>query len=268
MSHTRFALGFPRNRKVARLSDAAFRLWVSAMDLAREQLLDGALIEADLDLVPRCPSGKARTSLVDELVSVGLWERTETGWQIHDYLDWQDSAAKVKQKQAAARERMRAVRENSESGSRSVRANTERTAERTSREVTPTYSSSLSTDPDLPSGSFPIPDPDQPVRLEQPKRVKPRTRVDPETTWNAEQSAELLRIGRDLARENAQFIAHHQSKDTLSASWTASRTTWVLNATKGYGEPASRRPIQGSLRAVPVLNPAMEKLRREAMGEP
>lgn len=238
MSHTRFALGFPRNRKVARLSDAAFRLWASAMDLAREQLLDGALIAADLDLVPRCPTGKARTALVDELVNAGLWEKTTTGWQIHDYLDWQDSAAKVKQKQAAARERMRSVRENNAPGSRPVRANTERTAERTSGEVTPTYSSLLNPDPDLPSGSFPISEPDQPVRLEPAKRAKPRTQVDPETTWNPAQKAELDRLGRDHERENRSFIAHHQEKGTLSASWTASRTKWVEGAAKGYGAPA------------------------------
>lgn len=113
MSHTRFALGFTRHRKVHVLSDAAFRLWVSAMDYAREQLTDGRVTEADLDMLPRCPQrGKRRQTLVKELVDADLWEVDGADWMIHDFLVWQDSAAMVRQKQAEARERMRRVRAN------------------------------------------------------------------------------------------------------------------------------------------------------------
>jgi hypothetical protein len=113
MSHTRFALGFTRHRKVFALSDAAFRLWVSAMDHAREQGRDGAIEPMDLDLIPHCPpKGQRRTRAVDELVRTGLWDKTADGWQIHDYLDWQDSSVFVRTKRERARERMRAVRAN------------------------------------------------------------------------------------------------------------------------------------------------------------
>lgn len=113
MSYTRFALGCPRHKKVAALSDAAFRLWVSGMDRSREQASDGVLDDADLDLVPRCPpKGKRRTELITELVSAGLWEALGKAWLIHDYLDWQDSAEQIKARRANARERMRTVRAN------------------------------------------------------------------------------------------------------------------------------------------------------------
>lgn len=135
MSHIRLALTFSRHRKIRSLSDAAFRLWVSSMDLAREQNEDGALEPGDLDLVPRCPpKGRKRNELVQELVSNGLWDIAESGWQIHDFLDWQDSAEVVKKKLTAARERMRAVRANKMRTEGEPGANTERT----SREVTPT----------------------------------------------------------------------------------------------------------------------------------
>lgn len=112
MSHTRFALGFTRNRKVFLLSDGAFRLWISSIDHAREQATDGEITALDLDVIPRCPKGKKRAKVVAELVACGLWETRGKSWQIHDFLDWQDSSKEVEEKKAAARERMRAVRAN------------------------------------------------------------------------------------------------------------------------------------------------------------
>lgn len=128
-----------------RLSDAAFRLWSTSIDYAREQLTGGEIEAIDIDALPRAPTGKRRDDAVAELESVELWEKLEEGaWQIHDFHDWQDSPEKVKQKKADARERMRRVRG---TGSLDVRANEQANAERTSPEV-------LLTDPSLPiSGS-------------------------------------------------------------------------------------------------------------------
>ncbi len=128
MSHTRFKLGFVRHKKVRDLSDAAFRLWISAIDHARTELTDGALTESDLDVIARCPPrGPKRKKLTDELVAMGLWERVGDHWQAHDFLDWQDSAKLVRTKLEEARERMRIVRENDK-----------RTKKERSPEVTPT----------------------------------------------------------------------------------------------------------------------------------
>lgn len=127
MRYTRFELGFPRHRKVHPLSDAAFRLWVTAVDYAREQRTDGYIGPADLDALPRCPpAGKKRDALVNELTGRGLWETAETGgWFIHDFLDWQDSADQVAKARDSARERMRTVRAHRvATGSGDVRANT------------------------------------------------------------------------------------------------------------------------------------------------
>jgi hypothetical protein len=112
LSHCRFAIGFVRHPKVSRLSDAAFRLWVSAMHHAREVGTNGRLDEADLDMVPRCPPrGPKRKALVQELVTARLWDSVDGAWQIHDYTHWQDSAERVKRKRDAACDRARAYRE-------------------------------------------------------------------------------------------------------------------------------------------------------------
>ena len=113
MSYSRFALGFSRSRKVSRLSDAAFRLWSSAIDYTREQLTNGFLDEKDLQVIPRGASGGTwKASVVAELVTAGLWIREPNGWQIRQFLDWQDSAEQVRAVRDKARERMRAVRAN------------------------------------------------------------------------------------------------------------------------------------------------------------
>lgn len=113
MSHSRFELGFTRHRKVFRLSDAAFRLWASAIDYSREQRTDGVIEPADLAAIPRGTAGAWKASVANELVAAGLWHKREGGgWQIHDFLDWQDSSVEANRKREQARERMRRVRAN------------------------------------------------------------------------------------------------------------------------------------------------------------
>lgn len=141
MSFSRFAIGFSRHRKVSRLSDAAFRLWASAIDYAREQLTAGEIDKSDLEILPKKPAGKKLDEAIAELVSIGLWDELDPeSWLIHDFDDWQDTPDQVKQKRADARERMKRVRE---SRSLDVRANTERTSPEVTLTDPPLLSSSL-----------------------------------------------------------------------------------------------------------------------------
>lgn len=124
MSYTRFQLGFTRSPKVSALSDAAFRLWVSLIDYAREQRTDGQILPLYLSLIPHCPvNGKARQELIDSLVNNRLLDQNpDGGWLIHDFLDWQDSSDIVDEKRKKAAERMRNVRANKMRSSREVRS--------------------------------------------------------------------------------------------------------------------------------------------------
>ncbi|MBX6749997.1 MAG: hypothetical protein IRY85_10080 [Micromonosporaceae bacterium] len=102
MPWVRFDDRYPVNRKVGGLSDAAFRLHTEAIFWCARELTDGRIARDELKLV----SGIARPDRhVPELVRRGLWDETDDGWQIHDYLDYQPSRAKVladRERKAAA----------------------------------------------------------------------------------------------------------------------------------------------------------------------
>jgi len=88
----RFDDQFPIHRKVSGLTDAAFRLHVEAIFWCARNLTDGFIAQDDLASVSRYrrPEG-----YLAELVNRGAWDVTEGGWQIHDFLDWQQSRSKV-----------------------------------------------------------------------------------------------------------------------------------------------------------------------------
>lgn len=169
MSYSRFAIGFSRHKKIRDLSDAAFRLWASAIDFAREENSCGRLRAKDLDLLPSFPRGKRRTAAADELVRAGLWEETPDGWLIHDYLHWQDNPDQVRERQREARERMRVVRANRK------RTSSEPDNER-SAHVQGGSSESFSSDSD-PLPSSPDPDPDLPENSGSPSARDGETRA-------------------------------------------------------------------------------------------
>jgi hypothetical protein len=93
---------FHRHRKVAPLSDRAWRLHVTALLECCANLTDGRI---DVRLPPTWPSAPRGKKLIDavlELETAGLWERIEEGWIAHDFLDWNPSA-----EQAIAKRRAR-----------------------------------------------------------------------------------------------------------------------------------------------------------------
>lgn len=76
----------------ARRAREALALWVLALAWCADELTDGAVPRDMPDLL--LPGlGEAFAS---RLVEVGLWERTDAGYQFHDWLDYQPSARKVK----------------------------------------------------------------------------------------------------------------------------------------------------------------------------
>jgi hypothetical protein len=85
--------GFGDHPKLAALSSDAFRLHVRSMCYAGRYLTDGK--------VPTAFVASAPKSLVEELVSGGLWEVVSGGWMIHDYLDFNPTREKVLAERAA-----------------------------------------------------------------------------------------------------------------------------------------------------------------------
>ncbi|MBA2951632.1 hypothetical protein [Streptomyces himalayensis] len=98
---------FPSHRKVALLSDRAFRLHVSAICWCAENLTDGHIRERELTLVAHVRSLKATAQ---QLEDAGLWDRVDGGWVIHDYLSYNPSREQViaeRKKNAARQEAFR-----------------------------------------------------------------------------------------------------------------------------------------------------------------
>ena len=92
--------GFSEHRKVLELSDAAFRLHVTALCFCARNLTDGFVSEV---AAHRChPKPKA---LIAELISAHLWTRTSGGYAIHDYLGYNPTRAQVESERQKAKER-------------------------------------------------------------------------------------------------------------------------------------------------------------------
>lgn len=100
---------FPDHPKVDTLSDGAFRLHVAGLCHCARMLTDGFVA---YERVPRLVP-KFRRGQVEELVTAGVWESSDGGWSIHDYLVYNPSRAKVLADRAAAAERAQRSRERS-----------------------------------------------------------------------------------------------------------------------------------------------------------
>ncbi|MDO8308579.1 MAG: hypothetical protein Q7V58_09540 [Actinomycetota bacterium] len=104
---------FPEHRKVAGLTDAAFRLHFCGIAYCSRQLTDG-LIETDA--IPTLVR-KYRPAALAELVERGLWKPIAIGegkpavYEIHDYLQWNQPREVVLARKEKAAKRAKESRE-------------------------------------------------------------------------------------------------------------------------------------------------------------
>src|SRR5678815_4332210 len=89
------------NPKLLALSDGALRLWLMGGIHCAKHKTDGLLTQAAAFGLRKFT--KAR---LDELLTLGLWHQTDTGFQVHDFLDWNLSKAEIDAKQANGRARV------------------------------------------------------------------------------------------------------------------------------------------------------------------
>ena len=96
--------GFLGHRKADHISDRVLGFWVRSLLYVARNLTDG-----------RLPASFVRTktqmALCDDLLHRGLWEKTEHGYLVHDYLQWNDAKAVVESRRATNRLRQAAWRD-------------------------------------------------------------------------------------------------------------------------------------------------------------
>lgn len=85
---------FAENPKIARLSDSALALWVTGLAYCNRNLTDGFIPRmVGLGQLRFCDGNTLPH--ISELEEIGLWEKVDGGWQVHDYLEFQPAKADV-----------------------------------------------------------------------------------------------------------------------------------------------------------------------------
>lgn len=105
--------------KISRLDSDALVLWVMGLCYCQRHLTDGAI---PAHIVPTLAPNQVRrpTKATGTLVQVGLWHPTVDGFQVHDYLDWNDSRAATEARKARDRARKRGVAHDSARNPRGI----------------------------------------------------------------------------------------------------------------------------------------------------
>lgn len=83
---------FPDNPKIVEAPPGAVTLYIFGLCYASRHLTDGHLTRSAVAKFGVHKWGRS----ADVLVTLGLWEQTDNGWRIHDYLDYQRSAEEVR----------------------------------------------------------------------------------------------------------------------------------------------------------------------------
>lgn len=102
---------FPDNKKVVPLTDAAFRLHVSAMCWSMQQLTDGIIPKTIVKKLAWFHDGESN-ALLTELLTAELWHDIGVSYEIHDYLEYNPSAEEIKRKRKLNAKRQARHRDN------------------------------------------------------------------------------------------------------------------------------------------------------------
>lgn len=95
--------GFAEHPKIMGLSDGAFRLHVAALCYCARRMTDGDIPRE----AARTLSATAKPRHILELEASSLWITSATGWQVHDFLDWNRSRNEIEERREKDREKKR-----------------------------------------------------------------------------------------------------------------------------------------------------------------
>ena len=126
----------PTHPKMFRAGVEAFGFWVAGNCYCNKRLTDGFIAADALPLI--FPSTSKRRSLIyaDRLVEVGLWDRVDGGWNVHDFNEYNPTAIDVKAERKASADRIKRWRDKKRSNA-SRNGVTDDTGNGASNTVTP-----------------------------------------------------------------------------------------------------------------------------------
>lgn len=106
MAWSRLDDQFVEHPRITQLSDRAFRLHVASLCHAARKLTDGHISPTDARVIQALT--QASRKHVKELVDAGVWIVNGDGWHIRDYLDYNDTAERIKERRRLDSERKKA----------------------------------------------------------------------------------------------------------------------------------------------------------------
>lgn len=179
-----------RNPKVLSVSSGAKLLYIASICYSGSSLTDG-FIPRNAPPMFGAEVGISKTAKAAvELVEAGLWDATERGYQVRNYLEFNESSEKVEKKRAAARDRANRKRgENFEESSQEVHANNPETTHEVSEPTTTTttFSNEKETGADAPRPPKPKPKQPRPIHGPAQKIVDAycdAVGIDQPTSWD------------------------------------------------------------------------------------
>jgi hypothetical protein len=141
--------------KILAVGSGAKLVYLAGICYSGMSLTDGFIPAHQANVLAVTAGLSSSAKYAKELVAAGLWVEIEGGYQVHDYLDYNESAAKVHTKKEAARDRMAEMRAGKKRGSSSdVRANNERSSQNVRSTTT-----STTTETSFPDGKENTPKP-------------------------------------------------------------------------------------------------------------
>ena len=110
MSWVKLDDAFFSNRKVRAVSVQASHLAIAGLCFCAQNENDGHLLDDDVRLIANMAKVGPVSKLLEELVKVGIWERENGGFAVHDFLEYNPSHNELEQKRAATKKRVTAYR--------------------------------------------------------------------------------------------------------------------------------------------------------------
>lgn len=233
--------GFAFHRKAIKAGNAALGLWVRAGSWCAHQLTDGQVPDEILALLG------GNTEDAEALVSAGLWEQIEGGYQFRGWHDYQPTRADVEDERAKARERQKEWRKNRRN------AVTDGVTNAVTSPVTDAVTDSVSHGgsndaPSLPVPSLPVPIPIARIPRAGNKGIRipePFTVDEAMKGWAVERHMNPVWVMKQTERFVNYWTAQPGQKG-VKTDWRATWRNWLLKAQDDA--PAYSAPVDPATR--------------------